>query len=316
MNSTWIDISIPVTEAILSWPSDPVYKQKKFASFDSGKPCDASEVSMSVHTGTHIDAPSHFIQNGKTMDSWTPESTIGKCRVIEIEDSKEVTDSELLKHAIQKGERILFRTKNSSSKWWEKSFNENFICISPGAAAYLAKVKPLCIGIDYLSIAPYCFTLYPYKWDVDGLIRRESPNDIWRCVVPQAEAPTALQFTGITTASAEGSNIQLAWDAPEKGIFSHFEVFYARPGVSFSWGDAISQAGNNFNYVNYGRRMVPAGTNQVVLDGFANGVYIFGVITYYTFVTDSGAVTIRSETNASIKSCTVDNTILASVNCL
>jgi len=152
MNSTWIDISIPVTEAILSWPSDPVYKQKKFASFDSGKPCDASEVSMSVHTGTHIDAPSHFIQNGKTMDSWTPESTIGKCRVIEIEDSKEVTDSELLKHAIQKGERILFRTKNSSSKWWEKSFNENFICISPGAAAYLAKIKPLCIGVDYLSI--------------------------------------------------------------------------------------------------------------------------------------------------------------------
>lgn len=149
---TWIDVSLPVTEKILSWPSDPVYRKNKFASFDKGKPCDASEVSMSVHTGTHIDAPAHFILNGNTISSWTPEITIGKCRVLVIENSKEVTEEELVKYSIQKGERVIFKTRNSNGTWWEKPFNPDFVCISPKAAAYLASVKPLCIGIDYLSI--------------------------------------------------------------------------------------------------------------------------------------------------------------------
>ena len=152
MNSTWKDISIPITDKTLTWPTDPVFRINQFASFTKGNPCDASEISLSVHTGTHIDAPAHFINGGATTDHWKPEITIGPCRVVIIEDPKEITEEELLKHKIQPNERIIFKTHNSDIRWWEKPFNPGFICITPKAAALLAQLKPLCIGIDYLSV--------------------------------------------------------------------------------------------------------------------------------------------------------------------
>ncbi len=151
-NSTWIDVSLPITDALLTWPTDPKYRIYKFASFERGNPCNASEVSMSVHTGTHIDAPAHFIKDGVTIEAWKPEITIGKCRVVRIENEYEITEEEVREKNIQPGERIIFKTHNSDEAWWKKPFNPRFVSVSPGAASYLAGVKPLCIGIDYLSV--------------------------------------------------------------------------------------------------------------------------------------------------------------------
>lgn len=148
----WIDISVPVDTKLLTWPSDPVYRLAKFASFDSGKPCDASETAMSVHTGTHIDAPAHFINGGEKMIAWKPEITCGPCRIVEIKSSVAVTAEEVATLNIQKGERIIFKTKNSDRIWWNEPFNEKFIHIAPDAAKLLAQLKPLSIGIDYLSV--------------------------------------------------------------------------------------------------------------------------------------------------------------------
>lgn len=147
-----MDVSLPVSESLLTWPTDPEYKIYKFASFERGNPCNASEVSMSVHTGTHLDAPAHFIRDGKTIEAWRPEITIGPCRVIAIEHPEEITEEEIKSKEIQPGERIIFKTKNSNTSWWEKPFDPKFVNVSPAAAAYLAGIKPLCIGIDYLSV--------------------------------------------------------------------------------------------------------------------------------------------------------------------
>jgi arylformamidase len=147
-----MDISLAMDQQLLTWPSDPVYRLHKFASFESGKPCDASEVSMSVHTGTHIDAPAHFIQGGATMMAWKPEITCGPCRIVEIEHSTAITADELIPLNIKQGERVLFRTKNSDKIWWQQAFDESFIHIAPDAAALLAALKPACVGIDYLSV--------------------------------------------------------------------------------------------------------------------------------------------------------------------
>ncbi len=152
MKSNWVDISVPVTEKILMWPTDPIFRLRRFASFAEGNPCIASEITLSVHTGTHIDAPAHFIKEGDTMGTWKPEITIGQCRVVTIENPKEITAEEISILNIQEGERIIFKTKNSDSNWWEKPFNPHFISISPKAAILLAKLKPLCLGIDYLSV--------------------------------------------------------------------------------------------------------------------------------------------------------------------
>lgn len=169
-------------------------------------------------------------------------------------------------------------------------------------------------GVNYLDIEPFCFTLYPFKWDTNGTDRRESPNDIWKCVQPKIDPPTALDFPGLGESSTENNAVTLAWSAPAKGIFSHYELFWRKQsGGHFSWGDAIAQAGNNYDYSNYGRMLIDAESNQITIDGFPNGDYVFGIITHYVYITDTDQVVMRSETNAQLKRCFIDDTQVANV---
>lgn len=171
-------------------------------------------------------------------------------------------------------------------------------------------------GVNYLDDEPFCFTLYPYKWDADGVTKRESPNDIWKCISPKAEAPTSLQFVGLKTGSSEDDAITVNWDTPSGGIYSHYELYWRKQsGGAFSWGDALAQAGNSFNYTNYGRILLDPDSNSITLPGFADGTYVFGMITYFTYVTDDGSITLRSETNGGLRSCRVDSSEPDPINC-
>jgi hypothetical protein len=172
-------------------------------------------------------------------------------------------------------------------------------------------------GIDYLTTDPYCFTLYPFKWDNDGITRREFPNDVWKCVTPKPEASTAEQFAGLGAGYTEDDRVTLLWDAPSSGVFTYYELFWNKqPGGNFNWGDAIGQAGNNFNFSNFGRKLITPDQTSTVLSGFANGEYTFGMITYFTYLINDGNVILRSETNTGIKKCTIDHSKLEPTNCL
>lgn len=199
----------------------------------------------------------------------------------------------------------------------EEDITETTIQVYHANYNFLTDNEILLYGIDYLAIQPYCFTLYPFKWADDGVTKRESPNDVWRCVQPRPEAATADQFKGFVI---EGSNttedvLTISWIPPEAGIFSHYEIFWSKPGISFNWGIAISQAGTDFNYTNYGRKLLPSGTTTWIMDGFADGVYTFGVVTYYTYVTDSGNVVLRSETNEGLATCTFNSADPNPIDC-
>ena len=110
---------------------------------------------MAAHTGTHIDAPSHFRKSGVSIDKMPHTATIGKARVIEIADNELITLRELKSHRIKKGERILFKTQNSNTRWDNKNFKKKFVHLSIEAAKLLADKKVQTIGIDYLSIGGY-----------------------------------------------------------------------------------------------------------------------------------------------------------------
>lgn len=162
-------------------------------------------------------------------------------------------------------------------------------------------------GINYLASAPYCFTLYPYKWDSDGLMRREMPNDIWKCMQPTPEAPTNLEFLGLMSGTAEKDIVTLNWSKPSKGIFSHYELFWRKQSsMPFNWGDAIAQAGN-FDHTNYERILIDSEASSHTLAGFADGSYIFGMLTYFSYVSDDGTVIMRSETNSALKTCIINS---------
>jgi hypothetical protein len=171
-------------------------------------------------------------------------------------------------------------------------------------------------GISYLTEDPYCFTLFPFKWETDGINKRLFPNGTWKCITPLAEAATSLQFPGLSSGNSSAGVINLAWDAPSAGIFSHYELFWTKnDGASLNWGDAIAQAGNNFNFTNYGRQLIDPIQTSFVLNSLPDGNYSFGIITYYSYMTDSGAVILRSETNSNILQCTVNNSSTETLDC-
>lgn len=181
--------------------------------------------------------------------------------------------------------------------------------VSNGPYNFLADNTATVTGIDYLSDSPYCFTIYPFKYESDGITKRETPNNIWKCVQPQVIAPTVDQFPGLASARTTDSTITVNWGTPSSGVYASYELFWRKLSTQFSWGDAISQAANNFDYTNYGRRIVSQDDLSATVDNLPNGSYVFGIVTYYSYVTDNGIVTLRSETNGGLYTCHVNNTM-------
>lgn len=151
----WIDISVPVRSGMVHWPGDIDISVERVASMREGSNYNLSRIHMSVHTGTHMDAPLHFIANGRSIDELPFEATVGEARVIEIHDAVAIRRAELVPHDIQEGERILFKTWCSTRAWKSDKFVEDFVYIAEDAALYLAERGIASVGVDYLSVGGY-----------------------------------------------------------------------------------------------------------------------------------------------------------------
>ena len=156
MNSQpWIDISIPLRDAMVHWPGNPPIQIKRVQDLDKGDRHTLSQISMGSHTGTHMDAPLHFIKKGTSIDRLPLETTIGTARVIEVQDTESIKPQEISFHGIRRGERILFKTQNSSRVWQTDTFIEDFVFLSNEAARFLVRRGVRVIGIDYLSVGGF-----------------------------------------------------------------------------------------------------------------------------------------------------------------
>jgi len=151
----WIDVSVPLHNGMVHWPGDPPYRIHRVMDQRNGDMCTVSQVSMGVHTGTHMDAPLHFIKDAPTIDEMPFHAAIGPARVIPIHNRKAITLEELEPHRIEPNERILFKTVNSESVWHKEQFNEGFVFIDESAAKHLAKRGVLLVGVDYLSVGGF-----------------------------------------------------------------------------------------------------------------------------------------------------------------
>ena len=151
----WIDVSVTVRDGMPHWPDNPPIVMDRVMDLERGDDCNVSQLAMGVHSGTHMDAPVHFIPGAGGIDEMPLSTTIGEARVIEIEHTREITADELRKHGLQAGERVLFRTSNSVRCWHSDSFVEDFVGMSEQAAQYLADTRVRTVGIDYLSVGRY-----------------------------------------------------------------------------------------------------------------------------------------------------------------
>jgi arylformamidase len=152
---TWIDVSVPVRSGMVHWPGDPGVSIELVAAMSRGDDADVTAIDMGAHTGTHMDAPSHFVPGGASFDELDPEVVVGPARVIVIDDPVAVTTAELERHDIEQGERVLFRTSNSDRCWTADDFVEDFVYVSEDAAALLAERQVRLVGIDYLSVGGF-----------------------------------------------------------------------------------------------------------------------------------------------------------------
>jgi arylformamidase len=150
----WIDAT-----ATLDPATTPVYAGDAPMKFDflkdmrKGDGFTLSAYSLGAHSGTHIDAPMHFVRDGAPIDSVTLEPLIGPARVIDIPDSVQAINSaELARHDWKGAARVIFRTRSSLHGWMHSAtFHRDFAYIAPDAAQQLANAGVKLVGIDYIS---------------------------------------------------------------------------------------------------------------------------------------------------------------------
>lgn len=150
--SGWIDISVTLSDGMVHWPGDPPIRIRADHHFDHGDPCIVSRLDMGAHTGTHMDAPLHFLPGGQSLDTMPLDATVGPARVIAIQDPVSIKPEELRPHQLRPGERVLFQTRNSRREWTREPFDPDFVHISAPAAQHLADCGVRTVGIDYLSV--------------------------------------------------------------------------------------------------------------------------------------------------------------------
>jgi arylformamidase len=155
MTDDWIDVSVPLRTGMVHWPGNPPVVIERTQDIGLGDVANVSKLSMGAHTGTHMDAPLHFIHKGKGIHTMPLSVGIGQARVIEMHDPESIKPEELRPYQIQRGERVLFKTRNSPRCWQTDDFVEDFVYISQEAARYLAAQQVQLVGIDYLSVGGF-----------------------------------------------------------------------------------------------------------------------------------------------------------------
>ncbi|MCS7202711.1 MAG: cyclase family protein [Dictyoglomus sp.] len=148
-----IDVSLLIHENMLFWPSDPKFFLERVSEISKGNNANLSRISLGLHTGTHIDTPYHFLDDGKTLEKIDISRFYGIAKVFEIRSEDKISLIDIEKLEIEKDDIILFKTKNSLLLR-ENIFHENYIGLSIEGAEYLVEKEIKAVGIDYLSIGP------------------------------------------------------------------------------------------------------------------------------------------------------------------
>jgi len=151
------DITVPISPNMPVWPGDPVVTLERVSKIEEGANANVSHLALSAHTGTHVDAPYHFLSDGDTLEKVPLSLMMGRAYVLQLTDVDLIT-AEILKKADlpPRTRRILFKTRNSD--YWaqdEKQFQTDFVALSADGAKYLVDRGVKLVGIDYLSIAPF-----------------------------------------------------------------------------------------------------------------------------------------------------------------
>jgi arylformamidase len=158
MPSRFVDISVSLRSDLPVWPNDPPVSIEPASRTASGDGANVTRLGIGTHTGTHVDAEWHFMDDGRTLEALTPDRLIGPCYVADLTSARDhLTPADLEAANIPEDtSRVLLKTTNS--ELWETSpsrFDESYLGISPDGASWLVEKGFDLIGIDYHSVEPF-----------------------------------------------------------------------------------------------------------------------------------------------------------------
>lgn len=150
----FIDVSMRLRGGMLTYPGDPLFSRDEVKSMEAGDPLNLSALAMGAHTGTHVDAPYHFLgAEGATTDELPPDAFSGPALVLPLEGAKAVGAKELEPHGIRAGDVVLLKTSNSRHQ--DPPFREDYAHLTEEGARHLLERGAKAVGVDYLSVEGY-----------------------------------------------------------------------------------------------------------------------------------------------------------------
>lgn len=153
------DISVTISPDMPVWPGQPQVELKRISKISEGDNANVSRLELSVHTGTHLDAPNHFLdQNKTTVEKLDLKTLTGRAYVLHLPDEVDLITRTILENAEipPRTRRLLICTRNSK-QWAQqaKQFDKDFVAIDASGAEYLTERGVRLVGVDYLSVAPF-----------------------------------------------------------------------------------------------------------------------------------------------------------------
>jgi len=151
------DISVPLRSGGVVYPGNPAISITAQQAISQGAGANVSRIDIGSHSGTHVDAPKHFFDDGAGADTLPLDVLMGPARLIAVDDAvKSVGETELRAHDLRGVTRLLIRTRNSA---WLASgsteFHPDYTFLSPEGAAYLVGLGVKLVGVDYLSVEQF-----------------------------------------------------------------------------------------------------------------------------------------------------------------
>jgi arylformamidase len=186
------DISVPLSPRLVCYPGDPQVEITAVASIAQGDVANVSRLTLSSHSGTHLDAPRHFFPHAAAVDTLNLGRLLGPARVCALTNTTHITADDLQPLRLAGVKRVLFRTVNSAL-WDRPEFYANYVALTASAAQLLVERGVQLVGIDYLSVDAFTRQDFPVHrlllgagvLILEGLdLRAVSPGDYELLVLP------------------------------------------------------------------------------------------------------------------------------------
>jgi arylformamidase len=188
----FFDISLPIREGMIVYEGDPDIVVSSALALERGDPANVSTLRLGSHTGTHMDAPRHFIDGAPGIDTLALDVLIGPALVAEVDAERLIEPGHLAAVPLDRHTRVLLKTRNSAL-WDRPSFSREYVALSLASAQLLVERGVRLVGIDYLSIEAFGAAGHPVHKTLlgaglvilEGLdFRRVTPGVYDLCCLP------------------------------------------------------------------------------------------------------------------------------------